>query len=280
MPDDTLPEIPAPPPLDVQGRLVNVEGARLWAWDTGSGGEPVVLCHPASQAAEIWAYQKPAFVARGYRLIAYSRRGYGQSEKGTPDQPGTSVGDLENLLKALQVNRLHILGAAAGGITALAFAVANPERVQTVTLAGTIFSPDEAEWREVYGRLGIEAVRDAVSTEFLELGPTYRICNPGGTRRFAELSADAHRSAPARQVSGVKVNWTTMATMPAPTLLLTGDADLYAPPPLQAMIAQHLPNSEQHVMPEVGHAAYWEQPDAFNEIVLGFLDRHKSGSMS
>jgi pimeloyl-ACP methyl ester carboxylesterase len=40
------------------------------------------------------------------------------------------------------------------------------------------------------------------------------------------------------------------------------------------MVAGHLPNSEQHVLSEVGHAAYWERPDAFNEIVLEFLGRH------
>ncbi len=56
---------------------------------------------------------------------------------------------------------------------------------------------------------------------------------------------------------------------------MTGEADLYAPPPLQAMVAAHLPDAETHTLREVGHAAYWEQPAAFNEIVLDFLERQR-----
>ena len=40
------------------------------------GGQPIVLLHPATGSGLIWAYQQPAFVKAGYRVIAYSRRGY------------------------------------------------------------------------------------------------------------------------------------------------------------------------------------------------------------
>ena len=264
-------------PQQVPGHqgYAELSDARLWYTDTGGEGDVVVLCHPASQSGEIWGYQQPAFAAAGYRVIAYSRRGYGRSEKGAPDNTGTSVGDLVQLLDMLGISKVHILGAAAGGITALAFAVAELERTLSVTLAGTIFSLNEADWREFYGRLGINAVRDAVSTEFLELGPTYRMSNPDGTAHFAALSDEAHRNSPVRQSSGISVTFAALAEMRLPALLLTGEADLYAPPPLQSLIASHLPNTETHTMREVGHAAYWEQSETFNEIVLSFLARHR-----
>jgi pimeloyl-ACP methyl ester carboxylesterase len=56
--------------------------------------------------------------------------------------------------------------------------------------------------------------------------------------------------------------------------LLTGEADLYAPPPLQRMIATHLPRHEMVTLREVGHAPYWEVPAEFNRLVLDFLARH------
>ena len=258
-----------------EARFVDVGPCRLEVSDSGGDGDVVVLCHPASQSAAIWHYQQPALVTCNCRVIAYSRRGYGASEKGPAETPGTSVGDLAALLDALGVDGVHIVGAAAGGITALAFAVAHPERTRSVTLAGTIFSLKEEAWRTAYGRLGIAAVRDAVSTEFIELGPTYRFENPEGTAHFAALSAAAHRQSPTRQPSGVDVTWEALRGLQRPVLLLTGEADLYAPPPLQAMVAAHLPDAETHTLREVGHAAYWEQPAAFNEIVLDFLERQR-----
>ena len=59
-----------------------------------------------------------------------------------------------------------------------------------------------------------------------------------------------------------------------PTLLITGDADLYSPPALLRMVAAQIPSSEVAIMREAGHSSYWEQPDAFNRAVLDFIARH------
>ena len=265
-----------PKQADAHAGFADMPGIRLFYSDTAGAGEAIVFCHPASQSDAIWVYQQPVFQAAGYRVIAYSRRGHGRSEKGPADDPGTSVGDLAQLLDGLGIAKAHVLGAAAGGITALAFAVAHPERTLTVTLAGTIFSLSEPEWQTTYARLGIEAVRAHVSTEFIELGPSYRMTNPDGVERFARLSAEAHHQAPTRQPSGVEVTFAALRRLNRPVLLLTGEADLYAPPPLQAMVARHLPNAETTTLREVGHAPYWEQPEAFNKIVLAFMAKHRA----
>jgi pimeloyl-ACP methyl ester carboxylesterase len=249
-----------------------VPGARLWYWDTGGEGEAVVLCHPASQSSQIWLYQQPVFARAGYRVIAYCRRGVYKSEGGA--DAGTLVGDLAAVLDHLGVRRAHVLGAAAGGITAMGFAVAHPDRVISLILAGTIVSPDEEDWRTLYARLGLAAVRKVVSTDFLELGPSYRALNPEGVARFAELEHAAKANGVVQQPLGAKVDWAAMGRVKSPALLLTGEADLYAPPPLQNMIARHLPRHELATLREVGHAPYWEAPAEFNRLVLDFLQRH------
>lgn len=246
--------------------------AKLWYWDTGGEGETIILCHPASQGCGIWEYQRDVFAQAGYRVIAYARRGHDRSEIGSSDDPGTLVGDLVNLLDCLKVERAHILGAAAGGLTATGFAVAHAERTLSLILAGTIFSLDEPDWRKFYGRLGIAAVRDAVSTAFIELGPAYRLSNPEGTERFTTLSTASKPGALPGQKRGVEVTWRALERMSTPTLLVTGEADLYAPPPLQAAIAERLSNHRLETIRAVGHAAYWEEPDIFNTIVLDFLN--------
>lgn len=249
---------------------------QLWYWDTGGEGEPLVLCHPGSQSSQIWLYQQPAFARAGYRVIAYSRRGTYKSDRVPEEDRGTTVGDVAGLLDVMGVGKAHVLGAAAGGITALGFAVAHPARVISLVLAGTIFSPEEDEWKTLYRRLGIASVRQSVSTEFLELGPSYRALNPDGVARFVELEHAAKPNGVMRQPLGVTVNWEAMERLQVPVLLLTGEADLYAPPPLQRMIAAHLPRHELATLREVGHAPYWEVPAVFNRLVLNFLRRHPS----
>ena len=249
-------------------------GVRLWYWDMGGDGEPLVLCHPASQSCQIWDNQRAAFAEAGYRVIAYSRRGTYRSEVGNDADRGTSAGDLAAMLAFLDVKKAHFLGAAAGGITAMAYAIAHPESVRSLVLAGTIVAPQEEEWRALYDRLGIAGIRQYVSTEFLELGPSYRASNPDGVALFASLEKRAKPNGVFVQPSGVDVTWSAMEKLRTPVLLLTGEADLYAPPPLQRLIAEHLPNRELVTLPEVGHAAYWESPEEFNRIVLEFLRRN------
>ena len=268
---------PIPDQVPVTEGFATVPGAKLWYWDTGGDGEPLVLCHPGSQSSQIWLYQQPALAEAGYRVIAYSRRGHYKSDRGSDEDRGTSVGDLAALLDFLGLVKAHVLGAAAGGITAMGFAVAHPARVISLVLAGTIFSPEEEAWRTLYQRLGLASVRQSVSTEFLELGPSYRALNPEGVARFVELEHTAKPNGVIRQPLGVTVNWAAMKRLRVPVLLLTGEADLYAPPPLQRMIAAHLPKHEMFTLREVGHAPYWEEPAEFNRLVLSFLRRHRDG---
>jgi len=55
---------------------------------------------------------------------------------------------------------------------------------------------------------------------------------------------------------------------------VTGEADLYTPPSVLRLQAEHLPQAEVEVISEAGHHPEWEQPKIFNEILLGFLARH------
>ena len=56
--------------------------------------------------------------------------------------------------------------------------------------------------------------------------------------------------------------------------LLTGDADLYAPPAVLRLFAARIKGSESVIVPEVGHSTYWEQPEIFNKTVMAFIGKH------
>src|SRR5204863_9255709 len=73
-----------PPPL--KEAYVDVPDARLWFTDTGGRGVPVIFLHANTGSSRVWAHQRSAFVARGFRVIAYDRRGFGRSVV-TPGAP-------------------------------------------------------------------------------------------------------------------------------------------------------------------------------------------------
>ncbi len=58
-----------PEPIQAKGGLAVLPDTRLWYWDTGGDGEPVVLLHPATGSALIWGYQHPVFAKAGYHVI-------------------------------------------------------------------------------------------------------------------------------------------------------------------------------------------------------------------
>ena len=70
------------------------------------------------------------------------------------------------------------------------------------------------------------------------------------------------------------MTWARLRELEVPTLLLTGDADLYTPPAVLRMFQENLPRAEAVVIPETGHSSYWENPRVFNRVLLDFLGRH------
>src|SRR5499427_8143455 len=73
-----------------------ISDTNLGYWDTGGTGEAIVFLHPASGSALVWLYQQPVFARAGYRVIAYSRRNYYNSELASEDNPGIASEDLHN----------------------------------------------------------------------------------------------------------------------------------------------------------------------------------------
>ena len=79
--------------------------------------------------------------------------------------------------------------------------------------------------------------------------------------------------APAQPLKN-RITFDGLERIKVPVLLLTGDADMFTPPPILKMFADHIMQAESVIVPEAGHSTYWEQPEAFNRAVLGFVRKH------
>jgi pimeloyl-ACP methyl ester carboxylesterase len=237
---------------------------------------PVVFTHAATGSSRAWEYQVPAFTAAGYRVITYDRRGFGQSiVNPAGPQPGTGADDLLGLIDHLGIERFHLIGTAAGGIVALDFAVSFPQRLRSLVVANSIGGVQDEEYLELGRRLRPPQF-NALPPEVRELGPSYRAANPGGTARWLDIvrqSRPEGTQAPTQAFRN-RLTFSLLESIAVPTLLLTGDADLYSPPAVLRLFAARIKRSESVIVPEVGHSTYWEQPEMFNQTVLGFVRRH------
>lgn len=250
---------------------------RIWYQDSGGGGTPVVLMHARTGSTLAWEHQLAAFSRAGYRLIAYDRLGHGRSEIKQPaSQPGAAADDLEALVSHLGLDRFHLVGTAAGGIVSLDYALSFPQRLRSLVVANSVGGVQDEDYVALGRRLRPSPQFEALPPEFRELGPSYRAGNPDGTARWMKVE-ELSRSKDGLQTPERmrnRITWSLLETLEVPTLLLTGDADLYTPPAVLQLFSRRIKTSTTVILPEVGHSAYWEQPELFNRAVLDFIRRH------
>ena len=255
----------------------DLPGVHLWYRDTGGSGVPVVLLHATTGSSRVWEYQLPVFTENGFRVIAYDRRGFGRSVIDPAGaQPDTGADDLQALMNHLGIDRFHLAGTAGGAFVALDFALSFPERLRSLVVASSIGGVQDEDFVAMGRRLRPSPQFEALPPEVREVGPSYRAANPDGTRRWVELERISRPPGPLAPAQTMR-NRLTLALLEriaVPTLLMTGDADLFAPPPVQKLFAARIKNAESVIVPEAGHSLYWEQPEIFNRTVLGFIRKH------
>ncbi len=269
------PLVPVPVPQQAPAKegVAPLGGARIGYWDTEGTGQAVVLVHPATGSARIWVYQQPAFARAGYRVVAFSRRGYANSDPVPMTNAGSASVDLHNLVESLRIQKFHLVGSAAGGQISIDYALSHPERLYSLTLACAVGGVTDKEYTDMAARIRPPGYAD-MPAEFRELSPSYRAMNPEGTKAWAELE---HGAITGNRLGQMNVNTITLASLgglKVPTLVIGGDADLGAPPPMLRMYAARIPGSELKIVAEGGHSLYWEQPDLFNAALLDFFKRH------
>ena len=268
--DDPMIPVPIPEQAPAKEGMAELSDTRLGYWDTGGSGEPILLLHPASGSALVWLYQQPVFARAGYRVIAYSRRNYYNSDPAPADNPGTASGDLQNFVEYLGLEKFHIVSSAAGGSVAADYALSHPERLLSLTVSSNNLAAAKGYIAEAAAKIRTKEWDD-LPRWFRELGPSYRAANPEGVVRWTELNHRSELGKGARQKLANVVTPEKLESLKVRTLLMTGAADMFTPPSILRMIARHVPDSEVVIVSECGHSPYWEQPEFFNHTVLEFI---------
>jgi pimeloyl-ACP methyl ester carboxylesterase len=176
-------------------------------------------------------------------------------------------------MKFLGIDRFHLIGTAGGGFVAFDYALSFPEQLRSLIVVNSIGGVQDADYLELGRRLRPPQF-DAMPPELRELGPAYRAADAEGTKRWIELEHMSRQSGAAAQTYRNRMTFAMLESIKLPVLLMTGDADMYAPPPLLRMFSTRIKGAESLIIPEAGHSAYWEKPDVFNRAVLDFMRKH------
>ena len=264
-PADHLPEV----------RRAALPGVSLAYRDTGGSGVPLVLLHANTGTSASWAAQFGPFSAAGYRVIAFDRRGWGESvaDPAAGAQPGSIAGDLAALAEHLHLPRFHLLGVAGGGFAALDYAPWRPETLRSLVIAASSGAFSDPVMEQLVRNISVPGFAE-LQEVLREIGPSFRALHP------ERVAAWEHRRQQARQPGAPAQPLHTpnmlakIATIRTPMLAITASADLLAPPALMAVWLRHTPHAQVVPIVDAGHSIAMEQPDLFNAAVLAFLGRH------
>jgi pimeloyl-ACP methyl ester carboxylesterase len=219
--------------------------------------------------------------AERYRVLTPDLRGSGRAG---PLAPGATLRDLAadvvELLAALDVGALPVVGRSMGGMIAQELALLAPDRVAALVLASTTAHAD-AHLAEIF-RLLADMSRSGIAPELRHrtsllwaLGPT-ALEERESVRAYLEARVRNDRPCDyAIQALACSVHDTrdALASVDIPALVLAGSDDRFMPARHALTLAHALPRSELRFIPGTGHLAYLEAPESFAETVFEFLER-------
>jgi pimeloyl-ACP methyl ester carboxylesterase len=248
--------------------ILDRDGVKIH-YEVHGSGPTLLLTHGYSSTSTMWNGQIDA-LSKNYKLVLWDMRGHGQSDY--PEDPAAysealTIADMAALLDEIGATSAIVGGLSLGGYMSLAFYRSHPERVRALLIidTGPGFKNEDA--------------RDAWNKRAHDTGDRFEREGLAVLQSLSrERSSVSHRDASglARAARGMLTqrDASVMESLPAikvPALVIVGADDT---PFLAASdyMAAKIPGAKKVIIPAAGHAVNIDQPQAFVEAVLPFLD--------
>jgi pimeloyl-ACP methyl ester carboxylesterase len=273
-------------------QYVDVNGVKLAYRRFGrSTGIPLVMHIHFRGTMDHW---DPALInplAEAREIILLDNSGVGKSPGEVPDNYTAWAKVVIDLVSALGIKKIDMLGFSMGGFVAQLVALNAPHLVRRLILAGTGPSAGEgveAGSNEAFRILSIAKTPEEGEAAFLKtfyslseekqaLGRTWwkRInersveeradyLGPEGTQRQTE--------AVIKWASGIDGTYDRLGEMKIPVLVANGDNDIIIPTANSFVLKKRIPNAYLHIYPDTGHGFLFEYASLFSKHVNIFLD--------
>lgn len=289
-------------PVAWSDSLLPLNGTRLFVHREGPGVQaqggvpPLVVVHGGPVLDHGYLARHLTPLARDRRVVYYDQRLSGRSD-GVVDSAsvrlGTFVDDLEALRAALGHDRVDLLAHSWGGLIALSYALAHPDRVRRLVLVSPM-APSAALWQdEQRAQAGALTAADTSGLGQLMADPGFAAREPAAVEavlkhsfrsQFVDRSAadrlsfhiEADYASRSRQFGFMLPDLTSydlldrLLILDVPTLLVYGDAEVGTARGGQAL-ARGLPDARLVEVERAGHFAFVERPEPFFTVVRAFL---------
>ena len=266
-------------------RIPGGGGVQLHVVETGSPrGRPIVFLHGISQCWLQWSRQLNSSLGEKHRLVALDLRGHGLSDK-PRDAYGDSklwADDVQAVIQALELDHPVLCGWSYGPLVFLDYIRHHGEdRLGGLHFVGAIT------------KLGTEQAMSVLTPEFLGLVPQFlsseaepcvrglegllRLCfarEPSTSELYLMLGYNVSVPPHVRQgmFSRVFDNDDLLPKIRKPVLITHGAQDAIVKP---AVVDQHragMRHAQVQLMAKVGHAAFWDDAEGFNERLHAFCE--------
>jgi len=247
-------------------------GVRLYYMQQGpKTGRALVLLHGYSDSSYSFSRIMP-LLPQDLRVIAPDLRGHGQSDR---PAGGYRIGDLADdvirLMDTLDVPDAVIVGHSMGSFVAQAIAERASGRVAGLVLLGS--APIAANPGMFELKKEVDGLSDPVDAAFVRAFQYGTIAQPV-PEAFIDAAIANSRRMPAaiwKQIIQGMIDFRPVTPRPdIRTLVIGGDKDSVFSVSEQTALAGEYRNAQLMIVPGVGHAMHWEQPEVFAQALMKF----------
>jgi pimeloyl-ACP methyl ester carboxylesterase len=269
---------------DATGKLkiMTLHGDRVAYRDEGVG-EVLLLIHGMGGSSKTWSAVIP-MLAMKYRVIAPDLLGHGQSDKPRGDYSvGAFAVLLRDLLDALDIPQVTIIGHSLGGGIAMQFAHQHRQYCKRIVLISSGgFGGDVGRALRLLSLPGSELVLPVIASRPAVLAGNALRALMGSSNRFQaspSLSNRDNRQAFLRTLRSV-VDFRGQAVSALnrlcsnavlPALIISGDQDRVIPVEHARAAHRTMPNSRLNIIPGVHHHPPTERPETVARLIDDFI---------
>jgi pimeloyl-ACP methyl ester carboxylesterase len=253
-------------------------------YDQAGDGAPLVLLHAGIADRTMFAEHLEPLAGAGLRAIAIDLPGFGEAP--AADGPGGPWLDVLETVDAIGVDRFALAGNSFGGAVALRIVALSPERVAALALFS---APGPQTGSEPSARLSAAwaAEEQALEADDIEAAVTAVIeawTLPDAPRELRERVAAMQRRAflaqaglpePPQAPDPVETDPHVLARFAGPVLVAVGEFDMPdfhdAAGEIASLCSGARPAVRREMLSGVGHLAPLEAPEAFRDLLVGFL---------
>lgn len=266
-------------------KITGGSGVQLHVMETGNPkGRPILFIHGVSQCWIQWTRQLESKLAENHRLIALDMRGHGLSDK-PHDAYGDSklwADDVNAVIQALKLDHPVLSGWSYGPLVILDYIRHyGEEQIGGMQIIGGVTKLGSPEAMSVLTPEFLGVVPHLFSTDAetsaRALESLLRLCfahELSSSELYPMLGYNLSVPPYVRQgmFSRAFSNDDILPKIRKPVLITHGVEDAVVKVEAVDQHKRAMPHAEVQVIPNVGHAAFWEDTPAFNERLHAFCD--------